>query len=97
MPKTRCGLIPVLRKQRQVDLCEFETSLGYTMSSRTAKAMWTDSQKNRPTKQQQQNPNVKAIVNNAEEVFGRRWRQLPAPPSVSHPPGHFLFSSSNFH
>jgi hypothetical protein len=29
-------LIPELGKQRQVDLCGFETSLFYTMSSRTA-------------------------------------------------------------
>jgi len=31
-------LIPVLQKQRQVDLCEFETSLVYIKSSRTARA-----------------------------------------------------------
>ena len=27
--------IPALRRQRQVDLCEFEASLAYRMSSRT--------------------------------------------------------------
>lgn len=31
-------LVPALRKQRQVDLCEFEASLVYKVSSRTAKA-----------------------------------------------------------
>jgi hypothetical protein len=31
--------IPSLRKQRQEDLCEFETSLVYIMSSRTVSAM----------------------------------------------------------
>lgn len=30
-------LIPALGRQRQVGLCEFESSLVYTMSSRTAK------------------------------------------------------------
>jgi hypothetical protein len=33
-------LIPALRRQRQVDLCEFEDSLDYRGSSRTAKATW---------------------------------------------------------
>jgi hypothetical protein len=31
------SLVPALRKQRQVDLCEFKTSLVYTVSSRTEK------------------------------------------------------------
>jgi hypothetical protein len=31
-------LISVLRRQRQVDLCEFEASLVYRLSSRTARA-----------------------------------------------------------
>ena len=31
-------LIPALSKQRKVDLCEFETSLVYRASSRTARA-----------------------------------------------------------
>lgn len=30
-------LIPALRRRRQGDLCEFKGSLGYTVSSRTAK------------------------------------------------------------
>ena len=30
-------LIPALRKQRQADLCEFEASLVYIASSRTAR------------------------------------------------------------
>ena len=34
-----CPLIPTLREQRQVDLCEFEASLDYKMSSRTARAV----------------------------------------------------------
>ena len=32
-------LIPALRRQRQVNLCEFEVSLVYRVSSRTAKAV----------------------------------------------------------
>jgi hypothetical protein len=32
------SLIPALGKQRQVDLCEFEASLVYRVSSRTARA-----------------------------------------------------------
>ena len=32
-------LIPEFRRQRQVDLCEFEASLVYKASSRTAKAV----------------------------------------------------------
>ena len=31
-------LIPALRRQRQADLCEFEASLVYIASSRTARA-----------------------------------------------------------
>jgi hypothetical protein len=35
----RCTpLIPALRRQRQVDLCEFEASLVYKVSTRTAMA-----------------------------------------------------------
>jgi hypothetical protein len=40
--QTRCKdtpLIPALGRQRQVDLCEFEASLVYRMSSRTARAI----------------------------------------------------------
>jgi hypothetical protein len=33
------SLIPVLRRQRQIDLCEFKSSMLYMVSSRTAKAM----------------------------------------------------------
>ena len=32
-------LIPVLRRQRQADFCEFKASLVYKVSSRTAKAI----------------------------------------------------------
>jgi hypothetical protein len=32
-------LTPVLGRQRQVDLCEFEANLVYVVSSRTARAM----------------------------------------------------------
>ena len=32
-------LTPALRRQRQVDLCEFQASLGYTVNSRTAKVI----------------------------------------------------------
>jgi hypothetical protein len=35
-------LLPVLGRQRQEDLCEFEASLVYIMSSRTARAIWRD-------------------------------------------------------
>ena len=31
-------LVSILRRQKQVDLCEFETSLVYIVSSRTARA-----------------------------------------------------------
>ena len=31
-------MIPALRKQRQADICEFEASLVYTVSSRPARA-----------------------------------------------------------
>jgi hypothetical protein len=33
-------VIPGLRRQRQVDLCEFEASLVYRVSSRAARATW---------------------------------------------------------
>ena len=32
-------LIPILRRQRQVNFCEFKVSLVYRLSSRTAKAI----------------------------------------------------------
>ena len=32
-------LIPVLRRQRQVDICKFKASLVYKVSSRTARAV----------------------------------------------------------
>jgi hypothetical protein len=35
---TYLSLIPALGRQRQMDLCDFETSLVYTVSSRTARA-----------------------------------------------------------
>jgi hypothetical protein len=31
-------LVPALRRQRQMDLCEFEANLVYRVSSRTARA-----------------------------------------------------------
>jgi hypothetical protein len=33
------SLIPALRRQRQVDLCEFQHTLVYKVSSRTARAI----------------------------------------------------------
>jgi hypothetical protein len=35
-------LIPALERQGQLDLCEFEVSLVYRMSSRSAKATFTE-------------------------------------------------------
>jgi hypothetical protein len=35
-------LIPALGRQRQVDLCEFEASIVYRASARTARAIWSD-------------------------------------------------------
>ena len=35
-------LVPVLGRQRKVDLCEFKTSLVYRVSSRTARATQTN-------------------------------------------------------
>ena len=40
-------LIPALRRQRQVDLCEFEGSMVYRVSFRTAKATQKYHLKNR--------------------------------------------------
>lgn len=37
------SLIPVLWKQRQVDVCEFQASLVYLFSSRPARAIKSDS------------------------------------------------------
>jgi hypothetical protein len=39
--------IPACRRQRQVDLCEFEASLLYRMSSRTAKGYTDPALKNK--------------------------------------------------
>ena len=33
------SLVPALRRQRQTDLCEFEASLAYKVSSRTARTV----------------------------------------------------------
>jgi len=46
-------LIPALRRQRQVELCEFEASLVYRVSSRTARAAHRHpvSKTNQPTNQ----------------------------------------------
>jgi hypothetical protein len=41
-------LIPALRRQRQVDLCEFEVSLIYRVSSRKAKATQRNPVSNHP-------------------------------------------------
>ena len=46
------NLIPALRKQRQVDFCEFKASLVYRVSSRTAR---TVSQRNPVSKNKQTN------------------------------------------
>jgi hypothetical protein len=50
-------LIPVLRKQRQEDLCEFETSLVYKASSKTSRAT-QKSPVSKNKKQKQTNPNA---------------------------------------
>ena len=47
------GMYPALGRQSQADLYEFKASLVYRVSSRTAKARETLSQKNQPAKQQQ--------------------------------------------
>ena len=46
-------LIPTLRKKRQVDLCEFEASLVYRLSSRTAWPIQNNSASKNETKQKQ--------------------------------------------
>ena len=33
-------VIPALRRQKQADLCEFEASLDYIVSSKTARPTW---------------------------------------------------------
>ena len=48
-------MIPALGRQRQVDLCEFEASLGYIVSSRTA---WAT----------QRNPVSKKIFKKYEQI-----------------------------
>jgi hypothetical protein len=46
-------LIPVLRRQRQVDLCEFKASLVYNVSSRTGKATQRNTASKKDKKQKQ--------------------------------------------
>ena len=43
-------MIPGLRRQRQVDICEFEASLVYKASSRTARTVRNPVSKNKQTK-----------------------------------------------
>ena len=45
-------LIPALRRQRQVDFCEFEASLVYRVSSRTAGAVTQRKSVSKTNKQQ---------------------------------------------
>ena len=45
-------LIPALRRQRQSDFCEFEASLVYIISFRTARAMRDPVLKNKQTNKQ---------------------------------------------
>ena len=60
-------LIPALGRQRQTDLCEFEASLVYTVSSRTARATQRNSvSKNKNDKQM--NKNVKGTSELARQV-----------------------------
>jgi hypothetical protein len=56
-------LIPALRRQRQVDLCEFEASLVYTASSRTARVTQRNSvlEKNKTQKQTNENKCILAL------------------------------------
>jgi len=53
-------LIAALRRQRQVDLHEFQASLVYRVSSRTARAIQGDPVSNK-TKQQEPKPNHKPL------------------------------------
>jgi hypothetical protein len=52
-------LIPALRRQRQEDLCEFQTSLVYKVSFRTDRTIQRNPVSKNKTKQQQQQQNPK--------------------------------------
>ena len=52
------ALISVLRRQRKEDLCEFEVSLVYRVSTRAAKATWRDTILNTPNYTPQNQPNT---------------------------------------
>jgi hypothetical protein len=52
------GALPELQRQRQVDLCEFEASLVYRVSSRISRDTQRNSvSTNKQTNKQQQNNN----------------------------------------
>jgi hypothetical protein len=66
--------VPALRKQRQADLCEFEASLVYRVSSRTAKVT-------------QRNPVSKQTNKQKEKKFKRKERKWikRSPEIIFHP------------
>ena len=52
-------LIPAVRRQRQVDVCEFEASLVYRVSSRTARATERNPVLKKKTKPNQNKTKIK--------------------------------------
>ena len=64
--------VPLLRRQRQADLCEFEVSLVYKVNSRTAKAIKRNPV-SKQTKQQQKNRNHSEIQN--QDLLGQKFRE----------------------
>ena len=67
----RCTpLIPALRKQKQVDLCEFEASLVYRMSPRTVMATQrTLVLKNRTNRKKRKRKSCRAVSFLASEAL----------------------------
>ena len=66
------SLIPALRRQRQVDLCELEASLVYRVSSRTARAIQRNPVLKKKTKQNKTKMNFGLGYGSAsEEVLPR--------------------------
>jgi hypothetical protein len=84
----RTPLIPALWKQRQADLCEFEASLIYRVSSRTARRNPVQKKRWGGGRKKERKWNFKIVTSEAIEmpqqlrgltVFQRTWVQFPAP------------------
>jgi 3-polyprenyl-4-hydroxybenzoate decarboxylase len=63
-------LIPAFRRQRQVDLCEFQASLIYTVNSRTARAIQRNPVSKKKKKERKKERKKQFLKCKKRNVFG---------------------------